>query len=157
VAVHERHVGDDAAFEHVGVSVELGGRLALGDLGADAGAGVEAGDAGRSRVRPFGQRALRVELDLELTVEVLPGEQLVLTDIGRDHLAQLPVLQQHAEPLAVDAHVDSMTTRSGARRARRSRPRPCRPCRQASTARRAVRRGRHMMNPPPQMTVCALM
>jgi hypothetical protein len=45
---------------------------------------------------------LRVELDLQFTGEVLLGEQLVLADIGRDHLPDLLRLDQDAEANAVD-------------------------------------------------------
>ena len=50
---------------------------------------------------PFGQRALRVELDLELARQVLLHEQVVLADIGRDHLADLAGFQQLAQAKAI--------------------------------------------------------
>ena len=53
----------------------------------------------------LGQGALRIELELELAGEVLLGEQLVLPDIGGDHLPDLARLQQPAEPDAVDAGI----------------------------------------------------
>ena len=54
---------------------------------------------------PLGEGALGVELDLELTGEVLAGELAVLTDVAGAHLADLVVLEEDAEALAVDAHV----------------------------------------------------
>ena len=62
----ERDVGDEAAFENVGVSVDVLVLFAFGNEGADAGAGVEAGDAGASGPHAFGERALRGELDFQL-------------------------------------------------------------------------------------------
>ena len=51
------------------------------------------------------QGALRVELELELAGKVELLEQLVLADVGRDHLADLAAFQQQAEPGAVDPGV----------------------------------------------------
>jgi hypothetical protein len=70
--------------------------------GADAGLGVEAGNARAARAHPLGERALRAEFDLELAGQILPLELLVLADVGRDHLLDLPRAQQLAEPLIVD-------------------------------------------------------
>src|SRR5699024_5208362 len=52
-----------------------------GDHRADAGRGVEGGDAGASGPHALGERALRRELHLELAGEVLAGELLVGADI----------------------------------------------------------------------------
>ncbi len=76
--------------------------LALGDQRADAGLGVEAGNARPARAQPLGERALRGELDLELARQILPLELLVLADIARDHLLDLPGAQQLADALTVD-------------------------------------------------------
>ena len=103
--VHDREIGDQAAFHDVLLAVELAHFLALGDLRADAGAGEERRDAGAAGADALGQRALRVELDLQLAGEVLAGERLVFADIGADHLADLPGLQQQAEAGVVDAGV----------------------------------------------------
>ena len=73
--------------------------------GADAGLGVEAGDARAARPHPLGERALRAEFDLELAGQILPLELLVLADVGGDHLLHLPRAQQLAEPLIVDAGI----------------------------------------------------
>ena len=72
---------------------------------ADAGLGVEAGNARAARAHPLGERALRAELDLQLAGQILPLELLVLADVGRDHLLHLPGAQQLAEPLIVDAGI----------------------------------------------------
>ena len=70
--------------------------LALGDLGPGAGAREEGGDAGAARTDALGERALRIELDLQLAGKELLGEQFVFADIRRDHLPDLPRLQQQA-------------------------------------------------------------
>ena len=79
--------------------------LALGDVGAGAGAGEEGGDAGAAGAQALGQRALRVEFDLQFAGEILLGEQFVLAHIGRDHLLDLPGFQQQAEAGAVHARI----------------------------------------------------
>jgi hypothetical protein len=67
----------------------------------DPGLGEEGGDAGAAGANALGQGALRIELQLELTGEVELLEQFVLAHIGRDHLLDLPGLQQQAEAEAV--------------------------------------------------------
>src|SRR5690606_29007951 len=53
----------------------------------------------------LGERALRVELDLKLPGQVLLGEQFVLAHIGRDHLLDLPRIEQQAEACPVDTGI----------------------------------------------------
>jgi hypothetical protein len=65
--------------------------------------GVEAGDPRAARPHPFGQRALRVEFQLQLSRQILAHEFGVLADIGRDHLLDLPGVQQLAQTEPVDA------------------------------------------------------
>ena len=89
----------------VGLAVELAHLLALGNQRADAGLGVEGRDAGAAGADALGERALRVELELELAGEVLLGEELVLAHVGTDHLADLARLEQAAEADAVDAGI----------------------------------------------------
>ena len=103
--VDEREVGDQAALHDIGLAVELAHLLALGDHGADAGLGEEGRDAGAAGADALGERALRVEFDLELAGEDMLREHLVLADIGRDHLLDLPGLEQQAEAAAVDARI----------------------------------------------------
>ena len=103
--VHEREVGDEAGLHDVALAVELALFLALGDVGADAGLGEEGRNAGAARAHALGQRALRVELDLQLAGEELLREQLVLAHIRGDHLLDLPRFEQQAEPGAVDAGI----------------------------------------------------
>jgi hypothetical protein len=54
---------------------------------------------------PLGERPLRVEFQLQLAGQIQLGEQLVLADVGADHLPDLPAGQQHAQPEVVDAAV----------------------------------------------------
>ena len=103
--VDDGEVGEQAALHDVFLAVELLHFLAFGDQRADAGLGVEGRDAGAAGADALGQRALRVEFELQLAGEVLLREQLVLADIGRDHLLDLPRLQQPAEADAVDAGI----------------------------------------------------
>ena len=72
--------------------------LALGDLGAHAGAGVEAADAGAAGAQPLGQGPLRHELHLELAGEVLALELLVLADVARHDALDLARLEERPEP-----------------------------------------------------------
>ena len=105
IGVHDREIGDQAALHHVALAVEFALVLAFGDQRADAGLGEEGRDAGAAGADALGQRALRIEFDLELVGEILLGEGFVFADIGRDHLLDLPGIEQHAEPLAVDAAI----------------------------------------------------
>ena len=114
---------DDGLLEHVVAATEathlLGGRgdldrpvavvpprqAAVGDLGADAGRGVEGRDAGPAGPQPLGEGALRRQLDLELAAEVLAGELLVLADVGGHHPADAARGEQATEAPVVDATV----------------------------------------------------
>jgi hypothetical protein len=103
---------NEAALHHIGLAVELAHFLALGDQVPTPVLVKKAGMPGAAGADALGQRALRVEFEFELAGEVLLREQLVLADIGRDHLLDLPVLQQAAEADAVDAALLETTVRS---------------------------------------------
>ncbi len=121
--VHERVIGDDAAFEHVGFAVELPGLFRLrreGDAAvtvvaqresafldgrADTCRGEEGGDARTTGAQALGERALRSEFDFEFTGEVLARELLVGADVRRDGAADAALLEQQAEPEAVGTAV----------------------------------------------------
>ena len=126
----DRQVGDDAAFQDVGLPVELLVLLALGDHRADAGLGVEAGNARAAGAHALGQRALRVEFELEFARQVLAHELGVLADVGRDHLLDLPRVcssmprPKSSTPALFEATVRSLTPLSADRR--RSGSRGCR-------------------------------
>src|SRR5215203_3682692 len=125
--VDQREVGDDRLLEDVRPRLARDGQLAglldrrrdrhrpvggvapgqaaLRDLGADAGRREEGRDAGAAGAQPLGERALRRQLDLELAGEELPGELLVLADVGGGHAGDPVVGEEHAEPPLVDAAV----------------------------------------------------
>ena len=103
--VDDRHIGDEAALHDIGLAVEFAHLLAFGDDGADAGLGEEGGDAGAAGADALGQRALRIEFELEFAGEKLLLEHLVLADIGRDHFLDLPGFEQNARARPVDAGV----------------------------------------------------
>src|SRR5262249_95578 len=105
IGVHDGEVGDEPALHHVPRAVELPLLLALGDLRAGASAREEGRDTGAAGADALGERALGIELDLQLAAEVFPRDGLVLPDIGRDHLLDLLGVEQEAEPDAVDAAV----------------------------------------------------
>ncbi len=98
-------IGDDAAFQNIGLAVELFQLLALGNHGAHAGLGVEPGDARAARAHALGQRALGVEFQLQLSAQILAHEFRVLADVGRDHLLHLAAFQQQAQTEPVHARV----------------------------------------------------
>ena len=56
------------------------------------------GDPGAPGAKPLGERALGNEIDFELTGEGHGLEDLVFADVGRDHLFDLLVLEQIADP-----------------------------------------------------------
>src|SRR5207237_8719796 len=66
--------GDDAAL------------LALRDLRAGTGGGEEAAQAGAAGADALRERALRIQLHLQLLLDELALELLVLADVARDHL-----------------------------------------------------------------------
>ena len=103
--VDDGEVGEQAALHDVFLAVEFLHFLAFGDQRADAGLGVEGRDTGAAGADALGQRALRIEFEFQLAGEVLLREQLVLADIGRDHLLDLPRFQQPGEADAVDARI----------------------------------------------------
>ena len=103
--VDDREVGKQAAFHDVFLAVENLFFLAFGDQRADAGLCIEGGNTGAAGADALGQRALRIEFELELAGKVLLGEQLVLADIGRDHLLDLTRLEQAGKTDAVNAGI----------------------------------------------------
>src|SRR3546814_10076239 len=79
--------------------------LAFGNKGADAGLGVETGNARAARAHAFRQRSLRAEFQLKLARQILALELLVLTNIGTDHFTDLARAQQLAQALAIRARI----------------------------------------------------
>ena len=101
----QRQVGDDSALHHVVVAVENLCLLALRDDRTEAGLGIERRNASPACAQPLGERALRRELEFEFAREILPLEFLVLADVGRDHLLDLPGLEEDAEAEIVDSGI----------------------------------------------------
>src|SRR3546814_7309108 len=66
---------------------------------------LEGGNAGAARANAFGERALRIELELELSRKIEFGEKLVLADVGRDHLTDLAVVEKRPETEAIGAAI----------------------------------------------------
>ena len=103
--VDDGEIGEQAALHDVFLAVEFLHFLAFGDQRADAGLGEEGRNTGAAGADAFGQRALRIEFEFQFAREILLREQLVFTDIGRDHLLDLPRLQKPAQADAVDARI----------------------------------------------------
>jgi hypothetical protein len=103
--VNDGEIGEQAALHDVFLAVEDLFFLAFGDQRADAGLGVEGRDTRAAGANALGERALRIEFEFEFAGEVLLGEQLVLADIGGDHLPDLARLEQPREPDPVDAGI----------------------------------------------------
>jgi hypothetical protein len=57
------------------------------------------------RPHPFGQRALRVEFQLQLARQVLAHEFRVLAHVGGEHFPDLAAFQQQAQAEAIHARV----------------------------------------------------
>ena len=62
---------DDSALHNVALAIEFTHFLAFADYGPGSGLGEERRDAGAAGADAFGQRALRVEFDLQLAGEKL--------------------------------------------------------------------------------------
>ena len=103
--VDQRHIGDEPRLHDVILAIENARLLALGHQRAKTRLGVEGGNAGAAGANALGQCALRVELDLQFSAQKLLREQLILADIGRDHLLHLLRLQQDAKADAVHAGI----------------------------------------------------
>ena len=73
---------------------------------------IEGRDARASRPDPLGERALRIELELQLAGEIEMLEQFVLADIGRDHLSNLTALRRCQSPKPSAPALFEMTVRS---------------------------------------------
>src|SRR6202021_1265011 len=99
-SVDDRQVRHQTPLHDIALAIELLDRLAVGNRGTDAGLGEEARDTSTAGADTLGQRALWVELDLELAREVLVHEGLVLADVGRDHLLDLLRVEQKADTLS---------------------------------------------------------
>ena len=101
----ESEIAAQGAFKNEVATVEFAGFLAVGDNGAVAGGRVKRRDARAARTEAFRERTLRIQLHLQFAAEHELFEQLVLTNIGGDHLLHLAILQQQTNAEIVDAGV----------------------------------------------------
>ena len=79
-------------FQHVPPSIELARLFAFGQRRAIPRRGEERRDTGAAGSYTLRHGPLRVQLDLDRTVEVLLFKQLVLADVAGNHLVNLTAL-----------------------------------------------------------------
>ena len=101
----EREVGAQRLLEHVALAVDHPRFLAFGDDRPVRGGREEAFDARAGGAHALGERALRHQFHFDLAAQELALEFLVLADVGRDHLSDLPRAQQDPRAEVVDAGV----------------------------------------------------
>jgi hypothetical protein len=101
----EREVPHDALLEQVLAAVEDASLLSLRHQSAHAGRSVESRDPRASRAHPLGERPLGHELHFQLPAQELPLEFRVLSHVGGHHPADLPGLQEQAQPPVIHAAV----------------------------------------------------
>ena len=105
VGVNQRNIREQSSLHDVMLAVELLNRLSFGNQSAKTSLCEEGGNSGATGSNAFRKRPLRVELEFEFAGQKLLGEQLVLANIGRDHLTDLTCLEKRAETNAVDAGI----------------------------------------------------
>ena len=98
-------VAEQATLHQVFLAVEFLHFLAFRHQSPDAGLGVECRNPCPSGADALGQSALRREFKLQLAGEELLREQFVLADIRRNHLLDLPRLEQPAQSDPVDTSI----------------------------------------------------
>ena len=103
--LHQRDIGANPALEDVGLPVKIAMFLAFRDRRPHAGSGKEPGDARPPGAHAFGQRSLWTELNFQRSGQELALELAVFAHIARNHLADLPRLEQQSQPPAVHAGV----------------------------------------------------
>src|SRR5260370_28804469 len=103
--LHERNLRRDAGFENVFLIVAILRFLALGQFGAEAGAGVEPGDPSAARPQPLGECALRDELEFEFTRQNLALQLLILPNAGGHDLLDLSSGERKAHAAAIHARI----------------------------------------------------
>ncbi len=82
-------VSPNAFLQNIFRAIEDPGVFTLGQVGPEAGAGVEARNAGPAGAQLLRERALRRQQQVELTGQHLALELLVLAHVGGDHLRHL--------------------------------------------------------------------
>src|SRR5699024_7584561 len=79
-------VGKDAALKDCRLAVELHDFLALGNGSSHTGWREEGRNTNAASAQTLGQGALRAEFDFQIPVEELLGEELILANVGSQHL-----------------------------------------------------------------------
>ena len=99
LGLDEGEVAVDRRLEHVHAAVDLARLLALGELGAVAGGGEEAADAGARGADALGEVALRHQLELDLAGAV-EGVEVMAVDLARERADDLahPLRRRAARP-----------------------------------------------------------
>src|SRR3989454_1361684 len=105
VGLDQGEVGQEGRLQNVVTIPEAPGLLAVRDHGAEARRREKSGDARAPRADALREGPLGHQLDLKLALEKLLLEQVVLSDVGGDHLADLPRPEQQAEPVVARAGV----------------------------------------------------
>ena len=108
-----RQIANDAAFQDIGLSIEIACFLAFRNNGADAGFGLESGNARAARAHAFRQSALRIEFDFQFAGQKQFGEKLVFADVRGKHLLDLPLLHQFSETETIHARIVADQSQSG--------------------------------------------
>ena len=105
IGVDDRDIGDKAALHDIGGAVEFAQLLSLRHEGPNAGFCEKCRNPGAPCPDAFGECALRIEFEFQFAGQILPLEELVLADIRRDHLFDLPRLEQNAQSGAIDPRI----------------------------------------------------
>src|ERR1019366_6216458 len=101
----QRQVRDQSFLEHVSLTVRGDRWLAFGDLRAHADFGVKPINARTAGAYALRKGTLRIELDFDLTGQILAFEFLVLAHIRGKHFADLMRLQQQPQTHAVETRI----------------------------------------------------
>src|SRR2546425_1115804 len=105
VGLDQSEVGQEGCLQNVVTIPETPCLLAVRDRGAVARRSEKSGNPRATRPDALREGSLGHELDLKLALEKLLLEQVVLADVGGDHLANLPRSEQQAEPVVARAGV----------------------------------------------------
>src|SRR5690554_3623258 len=103
--LHDREVPDDGMFQQIVTPGELARLLPLSDGGPITSGCIERRNPGAAGPQLLRQRSLGSQLDFKFTVEKLPFEESIFPNVGRDHLADLSIFQEDAEPEPIHAAV----------------------------------------------------
>src|SRR5215469_18646525 len=111
--MNDRKIRGEAALHYIGLAIEFAGFLPFRHQRADPRFGEKGRDPGAASADALRQGALRIEFELELAFKVELLEELVFADIGRDHLADLPALEQQTKAGAINPGIIGNDGQSG--------------------------------------------